>query len=181
MGLMSFFRRANPDEQAAQAIYVSIVAQARNMPFYSVYGVPDSVDGRFDMIVLHAMLVMRRLRAEAEATKGLAQALFDYMFDDMDRSLREIGVGDMSVGKHIKKMAKAFYGRASECEAGLDGSEGVMSDALKRTLYRSATPTDAQIAAMSRYLRHADAALAKVSSTDMRQAHLAWTVIDTAV
>lgn len=181
MGLMSFFRRANPDEQAAQALYVSIVTQARTAGFYSAYGVPDSVDGRFDMIVLHAMLVMRRLRAEGESTNGLAQALFDYMFDDMDRSLREIGVGDMSVGKHIKKMAKAFYGRAAECEAGLDGGDSAMSDALKRTLYRSATPSNAQLAAMTRYLRQADTALATVSSTDMRQARLGWITVNAAV
>lgn len=92
-------------------LYAAIVAQARSESFYRDCGVPDTVDGRFDLIVLHTYIVLDRLRAEGEAGRKLSQQLFDTLFDDMDRSLREMGVGDLSVGKHVKRMASGFYGR----------------------------------------------------------------------
>ncbi|WP_374466727.1 ubiquinol-cytochrome C chaperone family protein, partial [Ferrovibrio sp.] len=92
------------------ALYRAIVAQSRQAGFYREHGVPDSLDGRFDMIVLHSFLVMRRLRRIGAAAEPLSQQLFDLMFADMDSNLREIGVGDLSVGKKVKAMAQAFYG-----------------------------------------------------------------------
>ncbi len=107
------FQRGEAQISPARRSYEKIVAQARHPEFYLNGGVEDSVDGRFDMIVLHAVLVMSRLNEEAdERAKAFSQAVFDEMFQDMDRSLREMGVGDLSVGKKIKKMAQVFYGRA---------------------------------------------------------------------
>src|SRR6202042_1273633 len=100
--------------------YNICVAQARSPEFYSVLGVPDTVDGRFDLLVLHVALVMRKLGPEAD----IKQQLFDLMFADMDQSLREMGVGDMSIGKRIKPMIAAFYGRAQAYERALvEGDE----------------------------------------------------------
>jgi cytochrome b pre-mRNA-processing protein 3 len=175
MGLFSFLRRETPVETAAIAMYGSIVAQARTATFYSELGVPDSLNGRFDMIILHAMLVMRRLRDEpTETDHALSQALFDYMFKDMDRSLREVGVGDMSIGKHIKKMAKAFYGRAEEYEKGLDQDDETFLVALKNNLYRSATPSLTQTQLFMQYIRSADAALKTVNFEDVVAGRLTW-------
>jgi cytochrome b pre-mRNA-processing protein 3 len=97
----------------ADRLYGAAVAQARNPAFYVECRVPDTLDGRFDLIVLHLCLLIRRLRREGETGATLAQALFDTTFDDMDRSLREMGVGDLGVGRRVKAMASAFYGRAT--------------------------------------------------------------------
>ncbi len=175
MGLFSFLRRENPSETAAIAMYGSIVAQARTATFYSELGVPDSLNGRFDMIILHAMLVMRRLRDEpTETDHTLSQALFDYMFKDMDRSLREVGVGDMSIGKHIKKMAKAFYGRAEEYEKGLDQNDETFLEALKNNLYRTETPTQTQTQLLMQYVRSTEKALKSISFEDIIAGRLQW-------
>jgi cytochrome b pre-mRNA-processing protein 3 len=178
MGLLSMFRRKPAvAEGHVTALYGALVVQARQPAFYAALGVPDKIDGRFDLIVIHAMLVVRRLRAEAQRGAELSQLLFDYMFTDMDRSLREIGIGDMSVGKHIKKMAKAFYGRAEEYEKGLDGTATALSDALKTNLYRNAAPTPEQVAAMSKYLMNCDQTLRAAAYDDLVQGRIAWTEV----
>lgn len=137
---------------AADAVYAGVVRQARRPEFYTRLGVADTVDGRFDLIVLHAALVIRRLTAEGGSGPEVAQAVFDRMFVDMDRSLREMGVGDLSVGKHVKGMAKAFYGRAAAYEQGLAEGRAVLEGALRRNLYRKMEPSDAQVAALAAYI-----------------------------
>lgn len=140
---------------------MTVVEQARRPAFYARLGVPDSLDGRFDMIVLHAALLVRRLRGEGADGTRLAQALFDEMFADMDRSLREMGVGDLGVGKRVKSMAKAFYGRAAAYEKGLVSEDGSLAAALRRNLYGTveATPPPEVLAAMTAYVRRQAAAL----------------------
>lgn len=156
--LAGLFKKTDP---AVHELYSRIIEKSRDPAFYTALGVPDTVDGRFDMIVLHAMLVMRRLRGQGPAAESRGQELFDLMFKDMDQSLRESGVGDMSVGKHIKRMAQAFYGRAESAEAGLDAklkdpaSLG-LETALRTYLYRKAPATDATLKIMQDYLIRAD-------------------------
>jgi cytochrome b pre-mRNA-processing protein 3 len=159
MGLRLF--SSSKAEQAAATLYQSIVDQARRHEFYTQLGVPDTPDGRFDLIVAHAVLVFRRLRADEKAAQEVAQALFDHMFADMDENLREMGVGDLGVGKRVKAMAKGFYGRLAAYDAGLSSSTaGVLEAALARNLYRKAEPTPEQLAAVARYLQEEAAALA---------------------
>jgi cytochrome b pre-mRNA-processing protein 3 len=134
------FGGSSQHSEASQALYLAAVAKARDPRLYLDHGVADTVDGRFDLVVLHVMLVMRRLRSAGDTGMQVSQELFDYMFLDMDRSLREMGVGDLSVGKHIRKMAKAFYSRAAQIEAGLDAAQGrdmsALITALRETIYR---------------------------------------------
>ncbi len=153
MKLFDFFRPQDFDE-TARKIYTSLVEQARQPVFYLSCGVPDTPDGRFDMILLHAVLVLRRLKRDHDKTADLSQAVFDLMFADMDQNLREMGIGDLGVGKRVKAMAKAFYGRAQAYEAGLE-EEGtdVLNQALARNLYRKTSPEAAQIAAIADYMR----------------------------
>ena len=107
------FQRSEEPPSPARRSYEKIVAQARHPEFYLNGGIEDTVDGRFDMIVLHAVIFIARLNEDnTEESKAASQAVFDEMFRDMDRSLREMGVGDLSVGKKVKKMAQVFYGRA---------------------------------------------------------------------
>lgn len=159
--LISLFagKQHNP---AAVALYRCIVEQARQPDFYTRHGVPDSLDGRFDMIVLHTFLVMRRLRtiASPEASQ-LSQDLFDLLFADMDNNLREIGVGDLGVGKRVKKMAQAFYGRVEAYEAGLLATDdAILTDALTRNLYGTTQPALPNQLAMAAYMRAAETQLA---------------------
>jgi cytochrome b pre-mRNA-processing protein 3 len=174
---MTFFSalwKSRPEHGAAATVYVAIVAQARQAAFYLNYGVPDTVDGRFDLIILHAMLVMRRLRREGAKGHDIAQALFDYMFSDMDRSLREMGVGDMSIGKHVKKMAKAFYSRAAHCEQGLDGNDDVLTAALASSLFRAKAAGQESLQLMATYLRGADKDLDAVPAVEIEAGRLPW-------
>ena len=97
--LGQWLRRRRTRRDAARTLYLTLVEQARRPVFYATWGVPDSRDGRLEMVGLHAILVMRRLRSEGRPGRLLAQALFDLMFRDVDRHLREWGVGDLSVGQ----------------------------------------------------------------------------------
>ncbi len=140
-------------ERIAHSLYLSIVAQARQPAFYARLGVPDTVDGRFDLIVAHAFVVMRRL-GRVDGGRDLSQALFDLMFADMDQQLREMGVSDLAVGRKVRQMAEAFYGRIAAYEKALAGGGGDgLADALARNLYRAEVVADIPHAgAMAEYL-----------------------------
>jgi cytochrome b pre-mRNA-processing protein 3 len=117
------------------ALYGVIVAQARRPAFYLSYGVPDTVTGRFELVVLHAALLLRRLAGEP-GTQNLAQGLFDEFCRDMDHNLREMGVGDTAVPREMKRMGEAFFGRRNAYEAALvSGRKSAAAAALRRNLY----------------------------------------------
>jgi cytochrome b pre-mRNA-processing protein 3 len=160
MPLASIFRRHSYRQQA-YAAYASIVEQARAPDFFVRLDVPDTLDGRYEMIALHMFLVLNRLKAEHEATAEFSQALFDAMFADLDRGLREMGATDMGVGKRVKEMAKGFYGRIAAYEKGLEGDDQVLSEALKRNLYGTVQPREDAVAALARYMRMEAQALAR--------------------
>ena len=119
-------KKKNLYAQAAEAAYAAMLEHIRKPAFYKDYGVPDTFDGRFELLVLHAFLVIERAGSEGQE---FAQALFDVLFADMDQTLREIGIGDMGVPKHMRRMMKAFNGRMHAYHAGPLGT------ALGRNLY----------------------------------------------
>ena len=160
MVLSKFFKR-DPWEVRARALYDRVVAQARQPGFYRDCGVPDSVDGRFELIALHAFLVLHRLKTDPSDTEALGQALFDIMFQDMDQSLRELGAGDLGVGPRVKRMAQGLYGRIAAYEAGLSGPAAELEAALRRNLFGTVTPEPEQVRAMAAYLRGAVDALTR--------------------
>ena len=108
--------RYKPD---ASLIYQAIVRQSREVQFYTKCGVPDTPTGRFELISLHSFVFMKRLKVLGGEAEALSQALFDYMFADIDINLREMGVGDIGVGKKIKSLAAAYYGRIKSYETAL--------------------------------------------------------------
>ena len=163
MRIKGLFKR-DPSVAPAQALYAQVVEQARLPGFYRDLGVPDTLDGRFDMIVLHAFLVLHRLKAEGQAQGPVGQALFDLMFADMDASLRELGVGDLSVGKKVKQMATGFYGRVAAYEEGLAAGDEALAGALRRNLYGTTAADAGHVAAMAGYVRRQAAALAGQSA-----------------
>jgi cytochrome b pre-mRNA-processing protein 3 len=120
----------------AHEAYVQLVIQSRRAEFYQSLGVEDTVDGRFDVILLHMFLVIHRLRGETDEAAGqFIRAISEVFFADMDRSLREMGVGDTGVSHRIKKMAQAFYGRMQMYEQNVRSADA-FRDSLKRNLYR---------------------------------------------
>lgn len=122
--------------------------------FYAEFGVADQLEGRFDLLVLHLHLVIRRLSASGEPQAGkIAQGLFDTFFHDMDRTLRAIGVGDMSVGKKVKDMVRAYYGRCAAYEEAL-ASGGDLIAAILRNVYAGADHAP-QAPALAAYVRQA--------------------------
>lgn len=133
--ILSLFRKPKLTEPV-YAVYNAIVAQSRREIFYAEWGVPDTLTGRFDMISLHAALVFRRLRSSERETKEFAQNVFDCFFKDMDRSLREMGVGDLSIGKRIEKMGGLFYGMLSSLSAILDEEDRAgLADFISRNFH----------------------------------------------
>lgn len=146
--------KQNTDEQSVHELYAAAVAQARQPGFYRDFAVPDTLDGRFDMIVLHVFLLVNRLSGKGEAAARQAQALFDLLFADMDQSLREMGVGDLSVGKKIKTMAAAFYGRSAAYRDALkSGDEGALRAALSRNIFPEGGADETQLGALAAYVR----------------------------
>lgn len=119
-----------PLREQAHALYVALVNQSRKPVFFSQWGVEDTLDGRFDVIVLHLSLVLERVEGDAAFT----QQLMEVFFADMDRSLRELGASDTGIGKRIQKMAQAFFGRLKAYQDAKD--EAALTAALQRNLYR---------------------------------------------
>ena len=163
-GLMRHAKQRAGERERARALYIAAVEQARRPGFYTDCGVADSVDGRFDLIVLHVFLVIRALRRAAEPGKRLSDLIFKIMMDDMDMNLREMGVGDLRVGKRVKSMARAFYGRAAAYDTALDGAEESVESGLdavlQRNIYGAEAPQPEQLEQLTGYVRQALAALA---------------------
>ncbi len=138
-------------ERVGFQLYTSAVNAARDPYFYEVLGVPDTLDGRFDLVGLHVALVIRRLRSLQPPGPAIAQAVFDAMFSDMDINLRELGVGDMTVARNVRAMWEAFHGRAEAYEAPLSAHDApALATALSRNVWRGQdTPGAVPLAAFA--------------------------------
>lgn len=161
MGLLGLFRR-RPHERTGFELYGAAVAAARAPHFYADWGVPDTAAGRFELVSLHVGLLIRRLRAERDKTAdALAQAVFDAMFGDMDVNLREMGIGDLSVGKRVKMLWEGFHGRAQTYAEALDAEDmAALAAALERNIWvKEAAPPGAG-AALAEHARGLSARLA---------------------
>jgi len=133
-----------------------IVAQARTPAFYRDYGVADTLAGRFDMILLHLVLVVRRLQRESGSIRALGQGVFDLFCRDMDHSLREMGIGDLAVPTHMRGVAEAFYGRASAYDEAIDrGKADDLATVLARNIFPDAAVPSAGARRMAAYMRAA--------------------------
>ena len=173
--MFSWFRKQpSPQRQTAERLYTGVVVRSRNPFFYERLGVPDTVNGRFDMILLHSFCVINALNKQGQGGRELAQALYDVMFVDMDRSVREMGVGDLSVGKHVRRMMKAFNGRMHAYQAGIDNAS--LDDALTRNLYGTVKgPVDpTHLAIMGDYIRNQVAALNTMNPDRLMQGDIEW-------
>lgn len=177
---MSFFKRffgsTRHNDPVAWELYEAVVQQARAPAFYRNFGVPDTLDGRFDLIVLHMFLILHRIKDSTADQSTLGQNLFDAMVSDLDRSLREMGAGDLGVAPRVKKMVKAFYGRVSAYQAGLAARDpAVLDDALRRNLFGTvAAPLPEAIKAVHAYMRREVEGLNAQDIDDIRQGRIAF-------
>lgn len=162
------FRRDSHADAIASSLYGAIVAQARRPVLYTGFGVADTIDGRFEMVVLHLILVLDRLSREGADGQVLAQRLFDEHASQMDGTLREMGVGDLSVPKRMKKMAEALYGRAKAYRDALNADDhSALAAALARNVFAGVIgPPGAR--PLAKYVEAAAKALASTAvSTDL--------------
>ena len=172
--IFNLFRK-NTATEPVLAIYSAIVAQSRQPVFYAEWLVPDTVTGRFDMISLHMALLFRRLRSETGRSKDFSQSVFDLFFRDMDRSLREMGVGDLGVPKRIQKMGNIFFGLLAALSEPMDRNDSQALEAvLSRNIFDGAVGSNVE--ALAAYLLRQDRALMSNTAGDIVAGRIAFEV-----
>lgn len=130
--------RSRSRRRLGEPLYDLAVRQARDPAFYRVLGVADRIDARFELYTLHVLLLVMRLRDEGERGADAAQALFDTYVSALDHALRELGVGDISVGKKMRKLGEAMYGRMTAYEPPLrEGDVAALAAGLARNVFES--------------------------------------------
>ncbi|WP_340645242.1 ubiquinol-cytochrome C chaperone family protein [Phenylobacterium sp.] len=132
--------RPKPALTAGRALYAAVVDQSRTPALYEAYAAPDTVEGRFEIYTLHVFLLLDRLKRQGPQASETAQALFDTYVSALDAALREMGVGDLSVGKKMRKLGEAFYGRVKSYETAFDSLPDIaaLNALLVRTVYAEA-------------------------------------------
>lgn len=167
---MSFFSRifGNPAKERARLrpLYDSIVREARQPVWYREGGVPDTLEGRFDMVSTMLALVLLRLEREGDAMKPQTILLTEIFIDDMDGTLRQIGIGDIIVGKHVGKIMGALGGRLGAFRDGFSG-KAELANAVRRNIFRDAPPSEQAVSFVSTRLRSRGEALNGVPVGDV--------------
>ncbi|MEO1794192.1 MAG: ubiquinol-cytochrome C chaperone family protein [Pseudomonadota bacterium] len=165
--MFGLFRKRDPHLQPATELYGSVVAQARAPEFYRDLMVPDTKEGRFEMIVLHLSLLIDRIRSEAGSADPFAKALTSVFVTDMDDNMREIGIGDLSVPRKVKKTAGALYDRTLQYrEISEEGGDGALAAAISENVWSEADHP--QAAKLADYRERARASLEKQALADIQ-------------
>lgn len=155
-------------------LYLSIVAQARQAVFYRDLAVPDTIDGRFEMVVMHLVLVIERLRGEDKSISAVGQGVFDLFLKDMDRNLREMGVGDMSIGKRMKKIGRSVYGRFDAFGPPLKtGDAPALAAAIDRNVF-AGDPHPGEANRLAAYALETAGRLASQTTSDIEAGRVDW-------
>jgi cytochrome b pre-mRNA-processing protein 3 len=150
--MLEAYRTRATLRRKAGEIYGAVVTQARQPGFYAVLGIPDTPAGRYDMVVLHLFLVLERLRLEA-GTEPLQQVLIEAFISDMDDSLRELGTGDIAVGKKVRRAAAGFYERIGDYREALvpEGNGALRGVLVRHVLAQGSDPARSE--ALAGYVR----------------------------
>ncbi|HEY8574656.1 ubiquinol-cytochrome C chaperone family protein [Phenylobacterium sp.] len=165
--------RPRPAQVAGRALYARAVDQARAPAFYERYAAPDTTEGRFELYSLHVLLLIDRLQGEGDAAAEVNQALFDAFVKSLDDALREMGVGDLSVGKKMRKLGEAFFGRAKNYRAAFEAlpDREPLEALLARTVYAGA---DSRAAELADYVLAQREALAGQPAAAILEGHVEW-------
>jgi len=186
--MLSWLTHRKRLKRSAQALYGSIVAQAREPQFYARNGVPDTMEGRFEMVLVHLFIVQNRLKAEGRVARSLSQAVSEVFVSEIDSAMRELGVGDLAVPKRMRKVGEAYLGRLqSYVDALADPDGSVLPAALARNIWApeddldlssgSATDQKADVEALAAYVRAASTQLAACSYDDLSAGRLDFPVL----
>ncbi len=152
-GLRRLFSRSRFSERA-HLLHDSVVAQARSPSLFRYHHIPDTFDGRFEFLVLHVLLVMRRLRSDGGDGVAAAQELFDLVMADFDRALRESGVGDLRVGSRVRRMAQGYFGRARALDDALaNAGPDTLDEVLERNVYGTVSVEAGTVSGLACYVR----------------------------
>lgn len=153
MSILGRLFKSNPHKMAGHKLYVTAAEHSRAPELYELYQVPDTLDGRFDSLILHVFLLLHRLRSQGEEALELSHVVVDVLMGDMDRTLREMGIADVGVSKRVKKMLQAFYGRIGAYDAGLSAADDSLLEGLVRNVYRGEAPPQEVLSAFAGYIR----------------------------
>lgn len=174
MNLVERLLRPGAAKQAGLKLYAGVVAQSRLPVFYLDLGAPDTVEGRFEVYTLNVSLLLVRLKGQGPLAKSVSQSLFDAYVQGLDDALRDMGVGDLSVGKKMRKLGEAFYGRAKAYEEALAAlpDEAALRELLARTVHAEASGADAD--RLVAYAAAARAALAGQKLERLTAGDVSW-------
>jgi cytochrome b pre-mRNA-processing protein 3 len=174
--IFSLFGRKKRNQRVVERQYEAITRAARRPVFYAAMDVPDSVMGRFEMISAHLVLYLRASNSAGETTARIAQEIVDAFFEDIDHSIRELGVGDTSVPKRMKRLGRMFYGRAKSYEdAILVGDEAALALALGRNIHPEAEEAGRpSMRALAHYMLEVNDEFARVPRSDFEAGTVAF-------
>ena len=174
--MFSFFKNKDLSNNV-DATYCIIVDQSRNPSFYKELLVPDNIDGRFDVLTLHMFFIFSRLKKEEQKAAQFSQLLFDTMFVDMDQSLREMGVGDLSVGKRVKDMGKALLGRLEVYDRAFEGVDSEIEASIVRNIYRGDRTRLREVKRLLDYSKRSIRELSATATEDILEANFKFTEV----
>lgn len=177
--IWNLFKRKKANQALVERQYSEITRQARTPVFYESMGVPDTVMGRFEMISIHMVLYLRRTVSADVASKGIAQEVVDAFFEDIDHSIRELGIGDMGVPKRMKKLAKMFYGRAKSYGQAIDSADNAgLVEALKRNIHPDHPDSAPSMQKLADWMMQTAHKLEAVADTTLAAGQLTFSNID---
>lgn len=164
--MFSWFNNRRLHKLTAEHLYDAVVAQARQHSFFTHLGVPDTLEGRYEMIVLNLFLVLDRLRVEDEPAQSISRRLTERFVTDMDDCMRELGVGDLTVPKKVKRAAAGLYERVQEYHGAMTGPDKLaLAKAIQRNVFTPeiAEPITSEAEALADYIHRSRAAMAHQS------------------
>jgi cytochrome b pre-mRNA-processing protein 3 len=166
--------RPRPTLASGRALYARVVQQSREPALYADLGAPDTVEGRFEVYSLHVVLLLDRLRGQGQAAADVSQALFDTYVSNLDHALREMGVGDLSVGRKMRKLGEAFYGRGKSYETALAAlpDRALLEALVARTVY--ADIVEPPVSGLVDYVLAQRSALAEQPLESLLSGEAAW-------
>lgn len=171
--MFGLFGRRKSNAEIVKLQYEQLTDAARRPIFYTQLHVPDTVMGRFNLLTIHLMLYLRMTKEASEPVQALAQELVDAFFEDIDHSIRELGIGDASVPKRMKKLAKMFYGRAEAYGAALDNrDEAALATALARNIFPEEEAPN--LSGLAQEILHIDLIFKDTSQEDLARGHVAF-------
>ncbi|MBO6918494.1 MAG: ubiquinol-cytochrome C chaperone [Rhizobiaceae bacterium] len=171
--ILNLFRKKRANSAIIKHQYEELTDAARQLPFYRDMNVPDTVLGRFEMLSIFMMLYLRATKNKGDAVEGLAQDIIDAFFEDIDHSIRELGIGDAGVPKRMKKLAGMFYGRADSYGKAIEKNDiEELKTALVRNLFPENIEDAPDMSELGRYLIATDTALKNFDVDQMAQGNL---------